>query len=108
MKRRLNITPTALAELEVEYAWLLKRTPQHAPSWYSGLVDQMFALENADRPFKLVPESEAFDRPLYEIRYGSRRHQRRILFIVQGNDIHVVGIRHGARKPLTPDDIELP
>lgn len=108
MSYRLNITPRALAELEQEYAWLLRRTPQHAPSWYGGLVDQLFALETSNGSFRPALESDAFEEPLFEIRYGSRRHQRRVLFIVRGKNIHVVSVRHGARKPLTSEELELP
>jgi len=45
-------------------------------------------------------ENEDFNEDVRQLLYGKRSGVNRILFAVRGNTVHLLHIRHGARKYL--------
>jgi hypothetical protein len=40
--------------------------------------------------------------------YGKPPHLYRVLFIVRGDRVYVLHVRHGARQTMEPGEIEIP
>ena len=93
MTYEVEISPAATAEIDAAYAWLLERTPQHAPEWYNRALDAMLSL--ADNPARCPFDDRAADT--HKLLFGDKRHAYRIIFRIRGNTVHVLHVRHGAR-----------
>lgn len=46
MAFRVEISPSALTDIETTVLWLQQETPETADDWYSGLVEAVISLEN--------------------------------------------------------------
>ncbi len=98
------IMPTAEAELEAAYLWLLERNPDAAVNWYNGALEAFCTLKTFPERCPLAPESPAFDHEIRQLLYGRRQHAFRILFDVAGETVRILHVRHGARERLQPGD----
>ena len=56
----------------------------------------------------LARESRHFDEEIRQALYGKRGGIYRILFVVRGDVVHVIHIRHAGRLELSPDEVRLP
>lgn len=92
------IQPPAEAEAEEAYLFIRADSPNNAARWFNGLIDKVQSLKQMPERCRLVPESEAFGQEIRQLLYGAYR----ILFVIRGNVVHVLHIRHGARKYLRP------
>lgn len=99
---RLVIQPNALEELEAAYEWLRKRAPDAAVKWFNGFVDALQQLKTAPESFGLVPDIRDVPYPIRQLLYGKRQHKYRAFFTIVGDEIHVLHIRHGARRTWRP------
>jgi len=102
------VTATAQREADEAYAWLEAQTPQHAPNWLSGLADAIDGLTDFPTRWSLARESREFDEEIRQLLYGKRPHIYRGLFVIRGNVVYVLHIRHGARQPLRRKDVRFP
>ncbi len=100
MTYRVVIEPPAEAELEEAYRWIAREAPQAAARWYNGLVEAINSLASLPERCPLAPETDAFDEDIRQLLYGKRRYKYRILFTIVGRRVHVLHIRHGARRYL--------
>lgn len=101
MAFRVEISPSALADIEEAFLWIQQESPSTADDWYNGLVDAIVSLENFPNRCSLAPESEDIGREIRLLLY--RRH--RILFGVTGDVVQVFRIRHTAQDRLSPDEL---
>ena len=108
MKYRVHLTHSASADAERAYDWLAQRAPRAAVKWFNGLLDVVESLEMFPRLCGLARESEKSPEEIRQMLYGRRPHIYRILFIVRGEDVYVLHIRHGARQTMEPQDIQFP
>ena len=106
MKYRVLIQPPARADVEAAYLYLRERSEDAAERWLSGLELTIASLSELPERFGLAPESKEFPEPIRQLVYGRRRGRYRILYVVRGKKVHVLHVRHGARRPLRPDESE--
>lgn len=90
MRHEVFIQPTAAAEIESTYAFLVEIAPERAEGWMSGLTDVLASLERMPLRCSLAPEGGSVPYPVRQLLY--ERH--RILFTVSGRDVHVLHLRH--------------
>ena len=102
---RLVIQPNALAELEAAYEWLQKRAPDAAAKWFNGFVEALRQLKSAPESFGLVPDLHEMPYPIRQLLYGKRQHKYRAFFTIAGDEVHVLHIRHGARRAWRPKNL---
>lgn len=100
MKYKVIVQPDAERDIEEAYAWLAEQSPGAAERWLEALITLVDSLETFPERCALAPESEAFDVEIRQLLHGVYR----ILFTVAGKKVHVLHVRHGARRSLTPDD----
>jgi plasmid stabilization system protein ParE len=105
MKYRVIIQPPARADIEAAYLYLRDRSEDAAERWLSGLEEAIESLNQLPERFALAPESGEFPEHIRQLIYGRRRGRYRILYLVRENKVHVLHIRHGARRPLRPDEL---
>jgi plasmid stabilization system protein ParE len=97
MKYTVFITDPAQEEFDEAYAWLVERTPLHAPRWHAGLLEAIHSLETSPARCPIAPGSEAAHVPTRQLLYGSKQHAYRILFTIRNETVIVLHIIHGAR-----------
>ena len=92
------ISPHAYDELEAAYQWLLQRTPQHAPLWHNAIVDAILSLEHHPNRCPIAPDFRSHREEVRQLLHGNRQHAYRILFVIRGDIVNVLHIRHAARS----------
>jgi plasmid stabilization system protein ParE len=104
MAYRVVIEPPAAAEIEEAYLWISERNSEGAIKWFNGLHTAFRTLEIFPERCPHAPENEFFDAEIRQLVYGKRIGRYRILFTIVGNAVHVLHVRHGARKRLHESD----
>jgi plasmid stabilization system protein ParE len=108
MKHRVEVAQTAKRNVAEAFEWLRERSPAHATRWFNGLAEAVAGLEVMPKRWGLARESRHFDEEIRQALYGKRGGVYRILFVVRGDVVHVIHIRHAARLELSPDEVRLP
>lgn len=96
-KFKVEITATALAEVEEMYAWLAAKSPISAQRWRGKLLKLIDSLESFPGRYPIAPESVTIGREIRYLIHGKRSGVIRILFEVLDDTVYVFRIRHGAR-----------
>jgi hypothetical protein len=53
----------------------------------------------------LAPESAGFEGPIRQLFFGAgNRGTYRFLFVILGNSVYVLHVRHGSMLPLNPEE----
>jgi plasmid stabilization system protein ParE len=99
------IQPKALRDIEEAFRWLADNvSPDKATQWYEELQKAIVSLQEFPNRCPFAPEANLFQREIRQLLIG-RRKEYRILFLVEGNTVSILHIRHSRRARLTPDDI---
>jgi len=99
-RHRIIVELSARQDIAQALLWLAERSPDAAGHWFNGLYDTIGSLELFPERCPLAPESGFFDGEIREIFHGRRQHKYRILFTVGEDEVHVLHVRHGARRAL--------
>jgi len=97
---QVEIAPRARRNLRDAFRWIARRSPQRAEVWLDGALDLIETLADFPRRCPLAPEDGDSDVEIRQLMYGDYR----ILFTVDDQIVTVFHVRHGARRPLPPDD----
>jgi len=110
MRYRVDLAANAEAELEQLCLWVVEQAPHRGPGWFNGLEKAILSLDR--HPDRCPIASEGLDpaHPVRVLHYGRRPHVYRVFFTVDHVDkaVHVVHVRHGARKPATLGELRDP
>ena len=98
MTYRVIIQPDAEAEITEDFAYIHARSPLNAARWLRGLYATIETLETLPSRCGLARESRSFRTEIRQLLYGRGRHRRRILFTTRSEEVHVLHVRHGARR----------
>ncbi len=101
----VHITARALREIDGALAWISERSPAAASRWHQRILIAMRSLENNPERWSLAPESEWYPAEIRQMLHGKKRGVYRILFIVRGNSVYVLRVRHGAQVLLMPGEL---
>lgn len=105
MTYSVEISDKALAEIDEALGWYAERSMAAAVRWYVNLKKAIRSLQENPGRCELAPEAEWCDCEIRQLLYGKKRGVYRILFEVRGKTVHVLRVRHAARKLLDADDI---
>lgn len=100
MKYEVIVQPDAEREIEEICVWLGEQSPSAAARWLDALDELVESLETFPQRCAIAPESEAFAAEIRQLFHGVYR----ILFTIANKKVHVLHIRHGARRSLSPDE----
>ena len=99
---RVEPTDKALVDAGEAYFWISEQSEGAALRWYEGLLKAFRSLEKNPLRCPLAPESAFFKEKIRQLIYGKYR----ILFIVEGETVFVLRVRHTAREYLRPEEDE--
>ena len=108
MRCVVKVTATAEREAEAAFHWLSERTSVHAVRWIDGLHDALRGLADFPARWPLAREEGNFDEKIRQLLYGKAPHIYRVLFIIRGSVVHVLHVRHGARRAMNLSEIVAP
>ncbi|MGK7881651.1 MAG: type II toxin-antitoxin system RelE/ParE family toxin [Crocosphaera sp.] len=100
MAYQIEISPTAVADIESIFLWLKENSPERAYSWVRGCYEIMLTLFNFPRRCSLAPESEYMEIEIRQLLYKKQFH---ILFTVsdaveqQDGIVRIHRVRRGSR-----------
>ncbi len=96
------------AQLDIAeaYQWLAERDREAAERWFNSIYDTVASLEIFPERCSLAPESQFFNREIRQIFHGRRQHKYRILLTLAESEVHVLHVRHGARRALGKNPID--
>lgn len=92
----VEMTDRARRDAQDAYDWIAREAPAAADRWLDGLEEAVRSLDAFPQRCKRAAEAEALGVDLRQRLYG--RH--RILFVIDGDTVLVLHIRHGARRAL--------
>src|SRR5437016_3368345 len=85
-----------------------RSAPRAAVRWFNGLLNVVESLERFPARCGIARESEKAGEEIRQMLYGRRPRVYRILFIIRGEEVYVLHIRHCARQTMPPEEIEFP
>ena len=100
MERSVRITQRAFDEIEGIVTYIAKEAPAAAERWRDGILKKIATLENLPLRHGLALEADTVGVEIRQTFYGAYR----ILYTVDDRTVTVHGVRHGARRPLGPDE----
>lgn len=88
---RIEIKPTAEADLEKRYLQIAEESLQNALQWYLGIIEAIEKLDVLAKRCPIAPEDVDIQRSIRHLILGHYR----VLYIIDKNIIEVLHIRHG-------------
>lgn len=104
MRYRVVIEAPAWLDIDAAYTWLGERVPEHAVRWFNTLQEAVLGLATNPQRCPLAAEAEEVGREIRQLLHGRRSGRYRVLFEIRGNTVHVLHVRHGARRHLEQGD----
>jgi len=104
-KYRLIIQPPAFDDLDEAYQWISARAPEAAGRWFSGFVEALNSLTTSPDRCGLASENDAVEPEIRQLLYGRRRGVYRVLFVITGDEVRVLHIRHAARGTMAAEEL---
>jgi plasmid stabilization system protein ParE len=103
----VELGPVAEDDAGRAFRWYLEHNPLHAVEWYDGLVATILSLCVHPERCAKSPEAKRHRRPIRQRLYRRGSTTFRILFVVKVETgvVHVLRIRHGARRPLRKGEL---
>jgi plasmid stabilization system protein ParE len=92
------------AKLDIVEAWdyIRSMAPQNADRWLDSMEEGIRSLDQMPRRCALAPENAVFTREIRQLIHGNYR----ILFTIRKRTVHILHVRHGARRHLESEDVE--
>ncbi len=110
MNDRLSLSPettSLLAEITEWYRFTSGDTSV-ADKWFTGFERLLESLIQHPDRHPLAREADEIGIELREVHYGSgRRLTHRALFVIEGDVVEVLTIRHHAQQDLTREELSL-
>lgn len=105
---RVELTARAVRDLEILYLEKNAAESLEAARWYNRLEQAVYTLETHPNRCPKAPEARKVKRQLRQLLFGAKPHVYRVIFEVdeRQQNVWVLTIRHGARKPLKPGDFD--
>ena len=105
-KYRLLLYGSAKCDLENAFSWVQQFAPLTAGRWLDQFTAQIAKLEYSADSCGTAAERRRSRKVLRERLYGRRPRVFRVIFFIEGEEIHVIGIRRGQRRGLTRKQID--
>lgn len=108
MTYRVDISIPALQDAESAFLWIRDFNLDGAKTWYEGLLEAIFSLEDSPHRCSLAPESNLIGREIKQLIYGKRNQNYRIFFEIIENEkvVRIYRIWHSSRNWMTKEDFE--
>lgn len=101
MIRRVLIEENAVSDLTEAYQWIASEAPESAARWLDRLESAIGSLDEHAERCPLAPENEFFTTEIRQLLVGNYR----VLFTVRARAVHILHVRHAARRALGEEDV---
>lgn len=101
MSRRVLLTSEAKQDIEAAYLYIRADVPETAQRWRLRLLDLIKTLASFPEPHEVAAEARDAGVELRQMLFGNYR----ILYTIESDAVHIHALRHGARRPLRPDEL---
>jgi plasmid stabilization system protein ParE len=101
MAHRLRITQEAKSNIAGISAYIAKDSPANARRWRLRIRERIRSLSDLPVLHEIAYPASLVGRDIRHAFFGVYR----ILYDVRGDDVFVLSVRHGGRRPLTPDEV---
>ncbi|PCI34339.1 MAG: plasmid stabilization system [Alphaproteobacteria bacterium] len=91
-KYRVEIKPTAEADLIKRYHEIGEGSPQNALNWYLSIIDAIEKLDELAERCPIAPEDREFNQGIRHLIIGDYR----ALYHIVGDAVEILHIRHSA------------
>ncbi len=105
MSHTIDIFPRAMADIRATVAWRSQHSSSSAVRLHAELLAAIRSLGNNPERCPLADEAADLGMELRELLYGCRRDVYRILFVIEGQTVNVLRVRHAAQDHLSADDL---
>jgi plasmid stabilization system protein ParE len=104
---KVVVQPQAQEDVAAAYAYIAERAPEAGLRWLVGIEQAIKSLCEMPSQFPLAPEAEKLQFPIHQGHYGKRSGVYRLIFriVEEAKEVHVLAVRHGARKPIEMEDV---
>jgi plasmid stabilization system protein ParE len=108
MTYRVDISIPALQDAESAFLWIRDFDLESAKSWYEGLLESVFSLEEFPARCPTAPESKFLGREIKQLLYGQGRQTYRIFFEIIENEkaVRIYRIWHSSKDWITKEAFE--
>lgn len=101
MRYRVRVTHEAEGHISSIAQYIAEDSPENARRWRARLRDRLRSLKDFPERHEVAFRASEVGHDVRHTFFGVYR----VLYAVDGNDVVILGIRHGARRPLTVDDV---
>ena len=101
MRRKVLLTPQVKQDIEVAYLFIRADAPETARRWRTRLRALIRTLSTFPERHEIAAEARESGVELRQMLYGNYR----ILYKVDSGTVRVHALRHGARRPMRPDEL---
>lgn len=105
MTYRVITQPRAEQDIREAARWIRdqSKTPATALRWVRGIRSTIASLSSNPKRCPIDPDSDAYGEEVRVLIHGKRPGRYRVLFAVRGNTVHVLSVRHAARRSLAEE-----
>jgi toxin ParE1/3/4 len=101
MAHEVRVTERAYLDIEEIFAHIAQDSLRAAVSWREGVLTKIESLEHSPRRHGLAPEADVMKSDIRQTFFGVYR----VLYRVEESAVVVMGVRHGARLPMRPEEL---
>ena len=103
MTHEVFVTARAAADVTKACDWIARDSTAEAIRWHDRCTEAIASLAEYPRRCPVAVESESVGLDVRQLHFG----RYRILFIIEGQTVKVVHVRHGARRAFGRADLGL-
>jgi plasmid stabilization system protein ParE len=107
VKYHVELTSRAAADVDGVLRWFHEREASQASQrWLRQLMARIDTLEKRPERCPLAAEADEAGIDVRALLFGKRRGIYRILFVVDGQTVSILHLRHTARSAPSPEDLQ--
>ena len=102
------VQPRANRDIQLAAHWVLGQSgsPATAVRWWRKPRATIATLKTSPQRCPIDPDSEVYGEEVRVLLYGKRRGVHRVLFMIRGDTVRVLTVRHSAQRSLAEEMAE--
>ena len=102
MKYKVRVTDRGMQEIQAAAEYIAQDSPEASQRWRRAIRERILGLNVFPLRYGMAPEAQDLEVSLRQMLFGSYR----VLYTVTDKEVVVWGIRHSARQPIVPEDLQ--
>jgi toxin ParE1/3/4 len=102
MHHKVRLSDEALRQIEAIGDYIAQDSPQNSLRWVQRIRSTIDSLGNFPERHAVLYTPQQAGREVRQTHYGVYR----ILYEIQADAVFVLTVRHGARRPIGPDEVK--